>query len=948
MPPKRASTTEAPAMTQDAIRKLVADSVTSALEAQAATMASASNPDRNTGPTGTPAVKTGNYKEFISCQPFYFNGTEGAVGLIRWFEQTKLVFSHSRCAEENKTELKRLLTNKYYPRTEIRKMEEELYNLIVKGNDLKPYVRRFQELTVLCPNMVPNNDKLLEAFIGGLPRSIEGNVTASKPQTLEEAINIAQRLMDQVTKHAPMQVSSDNKRKFDDKRTFNNSSRNNNNYRNTNNRYNNRQQQNRRQETGRAYAVTPSENGRYARDLPLCKRCNFHHNGPCTGKCNICNKVGHLSKNCRNKKPATGSNQLPVTVICHACGEKGHYTNQCRKTNINAQGRAYMLRDKNAQQDPNVVTGMFLLNQHLVRVLFDSGADRSFISLSLASMLNIPSITIDTLYNIEMADGNLVSTNTIIKGCTLTLLNQPFEIDLMPIKLGSFDVVIGMDWLSKYRAKILCDEKVVHIPIDGETLIIRGDRSKTRLNLISCIKTEKYISRGCQVFMIQVMEKKADEKRLEDIPVVKEFPDVFPEDLPGIPPVRQVEFQIDLIPGAAPIARTPYRLAPSEMQELSNQLQELTDRGFIRPSTSPWGAPVLFVKKKDGSFRMCIDYRELNKLTIKNRYLDQLQVSSVYSKIDLRSGYHQLRVREEDIPKTAFRKKEHASHLRIILELLRKEKLYAKFSKCDFWIHIVQFLGHLIDNQGLHVDPAKIEAVKNWTSPTTPTEVRQFLGLAGYYRRFIEGFSKIAKPLTKKNKSYIWGEEQESAFQLLKQKLCEAPILALPEGNDNFVVYCDASLQGLGAVLMQREKVIAYASRQLKPHEENYTTHDLELGAVIFALKIWRHYLYGTKCIVFTDHKSLQHILRQKELNMRQRRWLELLADYDCEICYHPGKANVVADALSRKKRIKPLRVRALILTVHPKLPFQILEAQNEALKEENAKNETDKEGQII
>ncbi|GJX25672.1 putative nucleotidyltransferase, ribonuclease H [Tanacetum coccineum] len=625
--------------------------------------------------------------------------------------------------------------------------------------------------------MVPNNDKLLEAFIGGLPRSIEGNVTASKPQTLEEAINIAQRLMDQVTKHVPMQ--------------------------------------NRRQEVGRAYAVTSSENGR---------------------------------------------------------------------------------------------------------------ADRSFISLSLASMLNILSITVDTFYNIEMADGNLVSTNTVIKGCTLTLLNQPFEIDLMPIKLGSFDVVIGMDWLSKYRAKILCDEKVVHIPIDGETLIIRGDRSKTRLNLISCIKTEKYISRGCQVFMIQVMEKKADEKRLEDISVVKEFSDVFPEDLPGIPPVRQVEFQIDLIPGAAPIARTPYRLAPSEMQELSNQLQELTDRGFIRPSTSPWGAPVLFVKKKDGSFRMCIDYRELNKLTIKNRYplpriddlFDQLQGSSVYSKIDLRSGYHQLRVRERDIPKTAFRtryghyefqvmpfgltnapavfmdlmnrvckpyldkfvivfiddiliysrnEEEHASHLRIILELLRKEKLYAKFSKCDFWIHIVQFLGHLIDNQGLHVDPAKIEAVKNWTSPTTPTEVRQFLGLAGYYRRFIE-----------------------------------APILALPEGNDDFIVYCDASLQGLGAVLMQREKVIAYASRQLKPHEENYTTHDLELGAVVFALKIWRHYLYGTKCIVFIDHKSLQHILRQKELNMRQRRWLELLADYDCEICYHPGKVNVVADALSRKK----------------------------------------------
>ncbi|GKE19222.1 reverse transcriptase domain-containing protein, partial [Tanacetum coccineum] len=366
--------------------------------------------------------------------------------------------------------------------------------------------------------MVPNNEKLLEAFIEGLPRSIEGNVTASKPQNLEEAINMAQRLMDQVTKHTPMQVSSDNKRK---------------------------------QEAVRAYAVTPSKNSRYDGNLPLCKRCNLHHTGPCTGKCNICNKVGHLSKNCRSKKPANRSNQLPVTIVCHAYGEKGYYTNQCRKTNINAQGRAYMLRDKNAPQDLNVVIGTFPLNQHLAKVLFDSGADKSFISISLSSKLSNSSIIIDTFYDIKMAGGNLVSTNTVIKGCTLTLLNQPFEIDLMSIKLGSFDVFIGMDWLSKYHAKILCDEKVVHIPINGETLIIQSDR---------------------------IMEKKSDEKRLEDIPVVKEFSDVFPEDLPGLPPILQVEFQIELIPGAAPIARTPYRLAPSEMQELSNQLQELADR----------------------------------------------------------------------------------------------------------------------------------------------------------------------------------------------------------------------------------------------------------------------------------------------------------------------------------------------------------------------------------
>nr|GFA79703.1 putative reverse transcriptase domain-containing protein [Tanacetum cinerariifolium] len=338
------------------------------------------------------------------------------------------------------------------------------------------------------------------------------------------------------------------------------------------------------------------------------------------------------------------------------------------------------------------------------------------------------------------------------------------------------------------------------------------------------------------------------------------------------------------VPGAAPVARTPYRLAPSEMKDLSEQLKELSDKGFIRPSTSPWGAPVLFVKKEDGSFRICIDYRELNNLTVKNRYplpriddlFDQLQGFSVYSKIDLRSGYHQLRVREEDIPKTAFRthEKEHEGHLKAILELLKKEELYAKFSKCEFWIPKVQFLGHVIDNQGIHMDPAKIESVKDLTSPKSPTEIRQFLGLAGYYRRFIEGFLKIAKPMTKLTQEKVkfkWGDKQEAAFQLLKQKLCSAPILALPEGSEDFIVYCDASNKGLGAVLMQREKVISYASRQLKIHEKNHTTHDLELGAVVFTLKTWRHYLYGTKCTVFTDHKSLQHILVQKELNMRQR-----------------------------------------------------------------------------
>ncbi|GJS65947.1 putative reverse transcriptase domain-containing protein [Tanacetum coccineum] len=300
-----------------------------------------------------------------------------------------------------------------------------------------------------------------------------------------------------------------------------------------------------------------------------------------------------------------------------------------------------------------------------------------------------------------------------------------------------------------------------------------------------------------------------------------------------------------------------------------------------------------------------------------------------------------MRVREEDIPKTAFRTR--YGHYEFQVMPFGLTNAPAVFMDLMNRIPKVQFLGHVIDSEGIHVDPAKIESIKDWTSPKSPTEIRQFLGLAGYYRRFIEGFSKIAKPMTKltqKKVKFEWGDKQEAAFQLLKQKLCSAPILALPEGSEDFIAYCDASKKGLGAVLMQREKVISYASRQLKIHEKNYTTHDLELGAVVFALKIWRHYLYGTKCTVFTDHKSLQHILDQKELNMRQRRWLELLCDYDCDIRYHPGKANVVADALSRKEREPPLRVRALVMTISLDLPKQILNAQTEARKPENIKSE--------
>ncbi|GJT90153.1 putative reverse transcriptase domain-containing protein [Tanacetum coccineum] len=870
------------------------------------------------------------YADFMKCQPLNFKGAEGGAALTWWNGQLRTLGPEAYAMTWEV--LKKKMTDKYCPQGEIKKLEIELWNLKVRGNDIPAYTERFQELTLICTKFVANETEKIDKYLSGLPDNIYGNVKAAKPKTLDEIIELASDLMDRkLLTYAERQ--SDNKRRADD------SSRNNQNH---------QQQPFKRQNVAKVYNMGTGERKPYGGSLPKCNKCHLHHNGPCTQRCHKCNKIGHFARDCRSTgntnvaNSQKGNGATPKGNGCFECGASGHFKRDCPKLkkdggNGNAQGWVYAVGNAekrgNAPGNPdaNVVTGTFLLNNHYASILFDTGADRSFISTAFSSLINIAPTSLENCYDVELADGKLVKIDTIIRGCTLKFLGHPFNIDLMPVELGSFDVIIGMDWLRRYHAVIICDEKLVQVPYGNETLTFCGNESsngrESRLTVISCSKAQEYMAKGCQVFLAQISAKKEEEKserkQIEDVPIVRDFPGVFPEDLPGLPPARPVEFQIDLVPGAAPVARAPYRLAPSEMKELSEQLQELSDKGFIRPSSSPWGAPVLFVKKKDGSFRMCIDYRELNKLTVKNRYplpriddlFDQLQGSSIYSKIDLRSGYHQLRVREQDVPKTAFRtryghyefqvmpfgltnapavfmdlmnrvckpyldkfvivfiddiliyskdEKEHEEHLKTILELLKEEKLYAKFSKCEFWIPKVQFLGHVIDSRGIHVDPAKIESIKDWASPKTPTEIRQFLGLAGYYRRFIEGFSKIAKSMTKltqKGIKFDWGEKEEDAFQLIKQKLCSAPILALPEGSEDFVVYCDASHKGLGAVLMQREKVIAYASRDM-------------------------------------------------------------------------------ADALSRKERIEPLRVRALVMTIGLDLPKRILEAQIEAQKPENLVNE--------
>jgi len=656
-------------------------------------------------------------------------------------------------------------------------------------------------------------------------------------------------------------------------------------------------------------------------------------------KCFKCRKDFHGGYNC------DGTQQ-----VCFNCKKPGHYSRQCpdpkRPATLAAattssagegvkprEGVVYVLTREEADANPDVLTGTFLISGVSTSTLFDTGASLSVVSESFAKRTNLVPSPFETT-SLTLASGEVVTCSTIYRDVPITIMETLLPANLIKFHVAEFDVILGMDWLSTYDAQFLCrDRKIILKSPSGLRISYSPILDRPNIKIVSAMKMASLSRKGHEVYICSVSDL-SDAPKLENIQVVNEYPDVFPEDLPGIPPERDVEFSIDLVPGTGPISKAPYRMAPSELAELKKQLAEMIDKGFIRPSASPWGAPVLFVKKKDGSMRLCIDYRELNKVTIKNRYplpriddlFDQLKGACVFSKIDLRSGYHQIPVRKEDIPKTAFRSRyghyefvvmpfgltnapavfmdqmnrtfseyldicmvvfiddiliyskseeEHDSHLRLILGILSRQKWFAKFSKCEFWLTEVAFLGHHINGNGVMVDPAKIKAVTEWRSPANVNEIRSFLGLAGYYRRFVQDFSRVAHPMTqllKRESKFVWTPECENAFQTLKTRLTIAPVLTLSQDDLPFDVYTDASKHGLGCVLMQGGRVVAYASRQLKVHEANYPTHDLELAAVVHALKIWRHYLIGVPCKVYTDHKSLKYIFTQRDLNMRQRR----------------------------------------------------------------------------
>ena len=620
---------------------------------------------------------------------------------------------------------------------------------------------------------------------------------------------------------------------------------------------------------------------------------------------------------------------------------------------------------------------------HKGRVLIDSGASRQFISKAFAAKLKGPRVLKTDPDTVRLANGHAIKSEHVQR-LAFSLADYSDHDTFHEVDLEGFDLILGRPWLSRVNPAINWKTGTLRIKQKKDTITLsRMDDEATRrissflINSVSEVRRLRNTKKTSPMFLVALdrikgsleSRKAGDDKFQIDLQkLIKEFPDVLPEGevKPPFPPDRAIVHEIPTEPGKAPPHKPVYRLSDKELAELKTQLEDLINRGFITPSTSPYAAPVLFVPKKDGTSRMVIDYRLLNAITIKNRYplpridelMDRLQGAKVFSKIDLASGYHQIKVAECDQHKTAFRTRfghyefkvlpfgltsapatfmrlmndtlmpyldkfvivylddicvysktpeEHLDHLRKVLTLLRQEKLIGKLTKCEFGISSMEFLGHVVSDQGISTDPEKVKSVQDWPTPQNATDVMRFLGLANFYRRFVKDFSKIAAPLTSLtgNVPFVWSPAAETSFQSLKTALTTAPILCLPDSSKPFILECDASKFAIGQVLCQGEgrdrRVVAFESRKMIPAEVNYPVHDQELLSVVHGLKKWRHYLHGGRVRVITDNWATKFLLTKPELNKRQAGWLDFIQEFNLEIIYRPGKDNTVADALSRR-----------------------------------------------
>ncbi|XP_074305116.1 uncharacterized protein LOC141640055 [Silene latifolia] len=807
------------------------------------------------------------FKKMASYNPRTYDGKPDPVEFEKWVRGLDKLFDAIHCPEiwrvdfaiyylEGQADLwwetvkdrreepgfgwiqfKELLRSKFYPPSLRRQKEEEFNDLEQGSMSVTLYASKFMELSRFASHMVATEELKMNRFERGLNWNLRDRLsthTCLNYQEMYDKATNAERIMKERN-----DTPSGGKRKFE-----RNSVTGGNSYKQPN----------------LGFRRNPFNQSHERNQTFPCARCGRtnHPTSQCrfvSPRCFMCGSPNHVKYNCPMYRTTVPGNTPRPNSTASTSTPKVLAPQP--KTQGPTRGRVFVMNSQEMETSEDVVTGNIFLNSNPVNVLFDTGASNSFISRSLSEKLNLTPQSRKLTFSIGLPTGENISCPIWYKDCVLTIEANCFLADLVEFDLQDFDIVLGMDWLSKNLVMVNCHEKSLTItkPNGNEILFQNHKSNKNNNRIISFLKA------------------------LNSIPVVKEFSDVFPEEIPRMPPYREVDFTIELIPGSAPISKSPYRMAPAELKELKIQLDELLEKGIKTddiPKTAlrtryghyefmvlPFGltnAPAVFMDLMNRVFRSYLDRFVII-------FIDDILI---YSKDEM----------------------EHFRHLRIVLETLRKNKLYAKFKKCAFWLKEISFLGHVVSEKGIQVDPQKIEAITKWPALKNVAEVRSFLGLAGYYRRFVKDFSKITQPLTnpiRKSTKFVWNEKCEEAFYELKNRLTSAPILRQPNGIDGLEVYSDASKLGLGCVLMQHGKVIAYASRQLKAHEQNYPTHDLELAAVVFALKIWRHYLYGISCRIYTDHKSLKYLFTQKEINMRQRRWLEFIKDYDLDIQYHPA-----------------------------------------------------------
>ncbi|TYJ98666.1 hypothetical protein E5676_scaffold507G00570 [Cucumis melo var. makuwa] len=718
--------------------------------------------------------------------------------------------------------------------------QQKFLNLEQGDMTVEQYDAEFDMLSRFVPDVVKDNEARTEKFVRGLRLDLQDIVRALRPTTHADALRVALDLS--LHERADSFKAADRGSALGQKR-----------------------------KVELQPDLTPQRNlrsggvfqrhrrelaaaGRILRELPVCHSCGIVHEGHCLAEsrvCFRCRQPEHTADACPRKPIETTPHQPPTSQ----------------------QGRVFATTRQEAERAGTVVTGTLPILGHYAFVLFDSGSSHSFISSVFVQHVGLEVEPLSGVLSVSTPSGEVLLSKEKIKACQIEIAKQMLDVTLLVLGMQDFDVILGMDWLSANHASIDCfGKEVVFNPSSRTSFKFKRVGIVCTPKVISAMKASKLLSQGTWSILASIVDTREPEVSLSSEPVVREYPDVFPDELSGLSPSREIDFAIELEPDTAPISRAPYRMTPAELKELKVQLQELLDKGFIRPSVSPWGAPVLFVKKKDGSMRLCINYRELNKVTVKNRYplpriddlFDQLQGGTVFSKIDLYGHYEFIvisfglsnapavfmdlmnRVFKDfldtfvivfidDILIYSKTEVEHEEHLHRVLETFRANKLYAKFSKCEFWLKKVTFLGHVVSSEGVSVDPTKIEAVISWPRPSTVSEIRSFLGLAAC----------------------------ESSFQELKQKLVCAPVLTVPDGSGSFMIYSDASKKGLSCVLMRKGRVVVYASRQLKSHEQNSPTYDLELAAVVFALKIWRHYLEGG--LSTTDFETEDYYRSAKE-----------------------------------------------------------------------------------